>query len=138
MTGGRTVSALPGGYVDQVARREQFKRDHPDTEISHDAPDWAGSLIIGRTRRQVTARGLGPLLDKLDGLALLAAELSAIESDYPGWRVWLSNIGRWWAVRQGTDGHWTRGRNSAPMTLDADDAAGLRDLLATDAARSAG
>jgi hypothetical protein len=135
MTAGRTPAALPGGYVDQVARREQFERDHPDAEISHHAPDWAASLTLGRTRRRVTARGLAPLLDKLDGLALLAAEVSAIESDFPGWRVWLSDISRWWAVRQGMDVQWTRGKNNAAMTLDADDAAGLRDLLAADATR---
>jgi hypothetical protein len=138
MTADRTLAALPGGYVDQTARRAQFERDHPDAEISHHAPDWAASLMVGRTRRQVAARGLGPLLDKLDGLALLAAELSAIESDFPGWRVWLSDTGRWWAVRQGMHALWTRGRNSAAVTLDADDAAGLRGLLAADATGSAG
>lgn len=137
MTAGRAL-ALPGGYVDQVARREQFERDHPDTKISHQAPDWAGSLTVGRTRRRVSARGLGPLLDKLDALARLADEVTTIEAEFPAWRVWLSDVGRWWAVRQGTDGLWTRGRNSAAMTLDADDAAGLRGLLAADATGNAG
>jgi hypothetical protein len=137
VTAGRAL-APPSGYVDQVARREQFELDHPGTEISHDAPDWAGSLMVGRTRRRVTARGLGPLLDRLDRLALLAADVTAIEADFPGWRVWLSDVGRWWAVRQGTDSLWTRGRNSAAVTLHADDAAGLRGLLAADAATDAG
>jgi len=117
MTADRTLAALPGGYVDQTARRAQFERDHPDAEISHHAPDWAASLMVGRTRRQVAARGLGPLLDKLDGLALLAAELSAIESDFPGWRVWLSDTGRWWAVRQGMHALWNATTGTLTATL---------------------
>jgi hypothetical protein len=62
-------------------------------------------------------------------VAGLPAEAAAIEADFPGWRVWLSDLDRWWAVRQGPDGVWTRGR-TGPISLDADDAAGLRAQLA--------
>lgn len=120
-------------YGRQVARREQFRRDHPDAEFSHDAPDWTGSILVGRTRRGVTAQGLGLLLDELDGLALAAADLAALEADYPAWRIWLSDIGRWWAVRQGSDGLWAKGRIGYPITLSADDAADLREQLGADA-----
>jgi hypothetical protein len=53
----------------------------------------------------------------------------AIEADFPGWHVWVSSLGRWWAVRQGPDARWSRA-DRRPMTLDADDPRGLRVLLA--------
>lgn len=58
----------------------------------------------------------------------MSAEAELIEREYPGWHVWLSDLGRWYAVRQGPDGSHRRDRR--PMTLDADDSAGLRDRLA--------
>jgi hypothetical protein len=57
------------------------------------------------------------------------AEAGRIEHDFPGWHVWLSSLGRWWAVRKGPGASYGRG-DHRPMTLDADDAEGLRDLLA--------
>ena len=51
-----------------------------------------------------------------------------IERDFPGWHVWVSSAGRWWATRVGRSAWW--GRETPPMTVDADDAAGLRDELA--------
>jgi hypothetical protein len=42
-----------------------------------------------------------------------AAELSAITLEFPGWRPWVSDGGRWWA-----------------MTVDADDADKLRKAIA--------
>jgi hypothetical protein len=56
-----------------------------------------------------------------------------VEREFPGWHVWISSLGRWWAVRQGPDAHHGRD-DQRPMTLDADDAAGLRMLLARQAA----
>lgn len=58
MTADRTLAVPPGGYVDQVPRREQFERDHPDAEISHHAPDRAASLTVSRTPR-MTGQGMG-------------------------------------------------------------------------------
>ena len=62
------------------------------------------------------------------GLADLA-EKRQIERAFPGWHVWLSSLGRWWAVRQGPDAGYGRA-DHRPMTLDADDAEGLRGQLA--------
>jgi hypothetical protein len=56
-----------------------------------------------------------------------AAELSRIAGEFPGWRPWVSDAGRWWATR--------RGRQPADppawraMTVDADDAEGLRRAI---------
>jgi hypothetical protein len=36
------------------------------------------------------------------------ARIAAIEDDYPGWRVWISDAGRWYAVRQGPEAVWRR------------------------------
>jgi hypothetical protein len=127
------LAALPGGYVDQVARRERFERDHPDARFSHCAPTWTGSILVCRRRREVRRPGLEPLLDALEALATIEAERLAIEADVSGWHVWLSNLDRWWAVRTGADA--THGRDDQrPMTIDADDATGLRKQLAAMAA----
>ena len=42
--------------------------------------------------------------------------------------MWISSAGRFWATRRGRDALW--GRDTPPMTVDADDAAGLRAELA--------
>jgi hypothetical protein len=52
-----------------------------------------------------------------------------VERDFPGWHIWISSLDRWWAVRQGPDAHHGRD-DRRPMTVDADDAAGLRTVLA--------
>lgn len=113
---------------DQVARWEQFKAGRPDAEYAHRAPAWTGSLTVCRRRREVSRTCLADVLDALDGLAAMDAEAAAIEADYPGWRVWLSDLDRWWATRQGS-AVWSGGRRD-PITLNADDAAGLRAQLA--------
>jgi hypothetical protein len=113
-------------YVDQVARRIAFEREHPDADISSDPPAWHGSLSVGDRRRQVTRYDLGRLVDALDTLAAIAA----VERDFPGWHVWLSSLNRWWAVRQETEIRY-RHDDRRPMTIDADDEAGLREQLAT-------
>jgi hypothetical protein len=58
-----------------------------------------------------------------------SAAQSRIERDHPGWHVWVSSLGRWWAVRQGPDARYGRD-DPRPMTIDADDAAGLSAELA--------
>lgn len=123
------MKALRGGYVDQVARREQFERDHPGAEIRNCLPVWTGRFTVCGKRREVSRYDLGLLLDELDGLAALAAEATAIERDYPGWHLWLSDLNRWWAVRQGPDARHGK-TDRRPMTITADDPAGLRALLA--------
>ncbi len=58
-----------------------------------------------------------------------AAEARQIERDFAGaWHVWISSAGRFWATRRGRDARWSR--NTSPMTVDADDAGGLRAELA--------
>ena len=59
----------------------------------------------------------------------LAERARQVEHEFPGWHIWISSLDRWWAVRQGPDAHHGRD-DRRPMTLDADDAAGLRALLA--------
>ncbi len=58
-----------------------------------------------------------------------AAEARQIERDFPGWNVWRSRGGRWWATRTGRDARWGR-EDQRPMTIDAGDADGLRAVLA--------
>lgn len=58
-------------------------------------------------------------------------EARAIERDFAGaWHVWISSAGRFWATRRGRDARW--GHDTPPMTVDADDADGLRAELALD------
>ncbi|MEU8342283.1 hypothetical protein SAMN05443665_1023125 [Actinomadura meyerae] len=54
---------------------------------------------------------------------------AAIEGEFPGWQVWRSDAGRWYATRSGdlTDAELQAG---CAMTVAADDAEGLRRLLA--------
>ncbi|OLT12784.1 hypothetical protein BJF79_21480 [Actinomadura sp. CNU-125] len=53
---------------------------------------------------------------------------TAIESEFPGWQVWRSDAGRWYATRSGdlSDAQLQAGY---AMTVAADDSAGLRALL---------
>jgi len=58
----------------------------------------------------------------------VAAELSRIAEEFPGWRPWVSNAGRCWATRKGR-------RPSSPpewwaMTVDGDDPDALRKAIA--------
>lgn len=58
----------------------------------------------------------------------VAAKLSLIAEEFSGWRPWLSDAGRWWATRRGRQPvhppEWWA------MTVDADDADGLREAIA--------
>ncbi|GAA1530632.1 hypothetical protein GCM10009678_10970 [Actinomadura kijaniata] len=62
---------------------------------------------------------------------------AAIESEFPGWLVWRSDAGRWYATRSGdlTDAQLQAGY---AMTVAADDEPGLRELLREQAGRDAG
>jgi hypothetical protein len=62
---------------------------------------------------------------------------AAIETEFPGWIVWRSDAGRWYATRNGdlTDAQLQAGY---AMTVAADDFAGLRVLLADQAAKDRG
>ena len=54
-----------------------------------------------------------------------------VEADFPGWHIWHSNAGRWWATRTGLVTRRDDLGTGRVMTLDADDAAALREQLAT-------
>lgn len=53
---------------------------------------------------------------------------AAIQEEFPGWLVWRSDAGRWYATRSRdlTDAQLQAGH---AMTVAADDREGLRDLL---------
>ena len=57
----------------------------------------------------------------------VAEELSRIRREFDGWHPWMSSGGRWWATRTGSQ------RTDPPewwaMTVDADDAEGLREAI---------
>lgn len=66
------------------------------------------------------------------------ADLKAsIESEHPGWVVWRSDAGRWYATRSGdlTDAEISAG---LAMTLASDDEPGLRVQLDGQARADAG
>jgi hypothetical protein len=54
---------------------------------------------------------------------------AGLEAQFPGWHVWPSSAGRWWATRTGP----VTGRDSfgvgRVMTVDADDMEALRAQL---------
>ncbi|MGI5203500.1 hypothetical protein ACQEU6_18250 [Spirillospora sp. CA-108201] len=62
---------------------------------------------------------------------------AAIEGDFPGWQVWRSDAGRWYATRSGdlTDAQLQAG---CAMTVAADDSGGLRRTLLDQACGESG
>jgi hypothetical protein len=60
-------------------------------------------------------------------------QAAQLEADFPGWHIWHSNAGRWWATRTGSVARRNDLGTGRVMTLDADDAAALRELLAAQA-----
>ena len=59
--------------------------------------------------------------------------IAELEAEFPGWHIWHSNAGRWWATRTGSVARRNDLGTGRVMTLDADDAAALRELLAAQA-----
>ena len=53
---------------------------------------------------------------------------AAIEGEFPGWQVWRSDAGRWYATRS-SDLSDAQLQAGYAMTVAADDSAGLRRLL---------
>jgi hypothetical protein len=60
-------------------------------------------------------------------------QTAQLEADFPGWHTWRSSAGRWWATRTGSVTRRDDLGTGRVMTLDADDVAGLRAQLATQA-----
>jgi hypothetical protein len=56
--------------------------------------------------------------------------IALLEAEFPGWHIWHSNAGRWWATRTGSVLRRDDLGTGRVMTVDADDEAALRDQLA--------
>ncbi len=56
--------------------------------------------------------------------------IAQVEADFPGWHIWHSNAGRWWATRTGFVPRREELGTGRVMTVDADDEASLRQQLA--------
>lgn len=57
--------------------------------------------------------------------------VSQLETEFPGWHIWRSSTGRWWATRTGSVLRREDLGTGRFMTVDADDENDLRDQLAT-------
>lgn len=57
--------------------------------------------------------------------------VALLEGEFPGWHIWRSNAGRWWATRTGSVPHRDDLGTGRVMTVDAEDEVGLREQLAT-------
>ena len=55
--------------------------------------------------------------------------IALLEAEYPGWHIWHSNAGRWWATRTGSVLRRDDLGTGRVMTIDADDEAALRAQL---------
>ena len=55
--------------------------------------------------------------------------IAQLEAEFPGWHIWRSSAGRWWATRTGTVPRREDLGTGRVMTLDADDASALRGQL---------
>ena len=60
-------------------------------------------------------------------------QAAQLEADFPGWHIWHSNAGRWWATRTGSVVRRDELGTGRVMTLDADDETDLREQLAAQA-----
>jgi hypothetical protein len=56
--------------------------------------------------------------------------IAQLEAEFPGWHIWRSSAGRWWATRTGTVPRREDLGTGRVMTADADDESALRDQLA--------
>jgi hypothetical protein len=59
--------------------------------------------------------------------------ITQLEAENPGWHIWRSNAGRWWATRTGSVLRREDLGTGRVMTLDSDDERGIRDQLAAQA-----
>jgi hypothetical protein len=57
-------------------------------------------------------------------------QVTELEGTFPGWHVWRSSAGRWWATRTGTVLRREDLGAGRVMTVDADDLESLRSELA--------
>jgi hypothetical protein len=55
--------------------------------------------------------------------------IAQLEAEFPGWHIWRSNAGRWWATRTGLVQRREELGAGRVMTVDADDDESLREQL---------
>lgn len=60
-------------------------------------------------------------------------QLAKLEAEFPGWHIWRSDAGRWWATRTGAVLRRDPLGAGRVMTVDADDLGSLRNQLLTQA-----
>jgi len=60
-------------------------------------------------------------------------QVAELEAEFPGWHVWRSSAGRWWATRTGTVLRREELGTGHVMTVDADDMNALRNQLLSQA-----
>jgi hypothetical protein len=130
VTGRGTLTALPGGHVDQVARWHAFKTEHPSAEYSHhlSGPAWTGGITVAGEWRRVRCADLEHVLDALERLALMDADAASIEAVHPGWLVRIcehAGFWHWLGVEREPGDRYPLG----PPLVCADSAAGLRAAL---------
>jgi hypothetical protein len=65
----------------------------------------------------------------LNAVLTAASELGKLSADFPGWHVWQSSAGRWWAVRLNADWGW-HAHVRWQRTVDADTLEDMRIVLA--------
>ena len=56
--------------------------------------------------------------------------IAQLEAEFPGWHIWHSSAGRWWATRTGSVLRREDLGTGRVMTLDADDEPALCDQIA--------
>jgi hypothetical protein len=59
--------------------------------------------------------------------------IAQLEAEFPGWHIWRSSAGRWWATRTGSVLRRDDLGTGRVMTLDADDEPELRAQLESQA-----
>jgi hypothetical protein len=60
-------------------------------------------------------------------------QVAQLEAEFPGWRIWRSSAGRWWATRTGSVLKQEALGTGRVMTVDADDEQSMRKELAAQA-----
>ena len=59
--------------------------------------------------------------------------IAQLEAEFPGWHIWRSSAGRWWATRTGAVLRRENLATGRVMTVDADDVSALRGQLTVQA-----
>jgi len=60
-------------------------------------------------------------------------QVAQLEAEFPGWRIWRSSAGRWWATRTGSVLRREALGTGRVMTVDADDQHSMRAELTAQA-----